>query len=595
MSNSDSTQYANDKVSQPKSFENQFSSSVDMTNPNDVQSVFKNRNEQNSSVVSQDGYLQFSNPYGSKQSWDNGNPNDNGYGNVTSPTASDISSGTASQDTSAGQTPTDQLAQATNSDQIGSAADNSSGMSFGQYLQAQLAQIQQQIAQIGAEIAQDFGSSNVGSTGDAPAASAAPNASTGDAPAAPASSNASTGDAPAAPSASNASTGDAPAAPAASNASTGDAPAASASANASTGDAPAAPASSSNASSGDAPAAPASSSNASSGDAPAAPSSSNASSGDAPAAPASSTASNDSGFTIQNGQILMNGKLLSGVAVTGEYAQQVGPQQLAQNIENDFPGINVVRLATSPDGGAFTNGSTLQGGQSVSDINQDIQALNADGIGVIVDNHGSDANTQNNVSQDGSEASWFAQLAAANINNPDVMFQTENEPTGSNSDIVSEQQSAYSAIRGTGSNAIVAFDLEGGGSAAPMESDTAAYDADSNYVIDAHAYASNNSDPASATAGEVAQTSNLTEASGGAVPVYIGETGNSIDGSDIDPQATAQLNTDWSDGTGAIAWLYDGAATGFGSGNGADHLTNSDGSLSSYGQEVQALIAQGAS
>jgi hypothetical protein len=303
---------------------------------------------------------------------------------------------------------------------------------------------------------------------------------------------------------------------------------------------------------------------------------------------------NGDGFAIQNGQLQMNGQLLNGIAVTGEYAQQVGAQTLADQISSQFPGINVVRLATSPDGGAFTNGTPLGGGESVQDIDNVIQALNAKGIGVIVDNHGSDANTQNNVSQDGGEAAWFGQLAQDNLGNNMVMFQTQNEPMGSDQDIVNEQQSAYNAIRATGSNAIVAFDLMGGGSAEPQMSNPGVYDSMTNYVIDAHAYASNNPDPMSAVATEIAQTSSLTEANGGAVPVYIGETGNAIDGANIDGAATQLLNGVWSDGTGAVAWLYDGAATGFGSGNGADMMTNPDGSLTAYGQEIAQLIGQGA-
>jgi aryl-phospho-beta-D-glucosidase BglC (GH1 family) len=286
---------------------------------------------------------------------------------------------------------------------------------------------------------------------------------------------------------------------------------------------------------------------------------------------------------------LINGQKLAGVAVTSEYLQQVGDQTAANQIKSQFPGINVVRLATSPQGGAFTSGSQLQGGETVQGLDQAIQAFNADGIGVIIDNHNADANTQNNVAQDGSEASWFGQLASDNVGNNMVMFQPENEPMGSSSDIVNEQQTAYNAIRGAGFQGVVAFDLEGGGSAAPQESNPAVYDAMSNYVIDAHAYAANSSNPVSDVQNEVAQTSNLTEANGAPVPVYIGETGNSIDGSNIDPNATALLNYVYPQ-YGAVAWLYDGAATGFGSGNGADLLTDPSGNLTSYGQQIAGII-----
>jgi hypothetical protein len=308
--------------------------------------------------------------------------------------------------------------------------------------------------------------------------------------------------------------------------------------------------------------------------------------------PVTNNPSDGSGFQIQNGKLLIGGKLLSGVAVTGQYAQQVGPDQLANEIATKFPNINVVRLSTSPEGGAFTNGGQAQNGETIDNIDQTIKALNAKGIGVVLDNHGSDANTADNVSQTGAEPAWFAQIAKDNLNNNMVMFQPLNEPIGSDAAIAQEQKAAYDAIRGTGSNAVVAFDLAGGSGATPMLSNPDMYNQMSNYVIDAHSYAAGSSDPASALQSEVAQLSSLREAGGGAVPVYIGETGNSIDGSNPDPAATAELNAVWSGGTGGIAWLYDGAATGF---NGVDHLTNPDGSLTGYGQEIAGLIQNGAS
>ena len=145
----------------------------------------------------------------------------------------------------------------------------------------------------------------------------------------------------------------------------------------------------------------------------------------------------------------------------------------------------------------------------------------------------------------------------------------------------------------------MAFDLQGGDDAAPMESNPGAYDQDSNYVIDAHNYAgpglTNNITVD--TAGEVAQTDNLKEADGGKVPVYIGETGNSMTGQTVDEQATLQLTTNLTDGTGAVYFGFD-SPFGYkgGSGDNPDTmLTNDNGSLDIYGQQIAALIKQGAS
>jgi hypothetical protein len=306
------------------------------------------------------------------------------------------------------------------------------------------------------------------------------------------------------------------------------------------------------------------------------------------------TAGDGSGFKVNNGKLTYNGETLAGVNVTSEYAQNVGAQTLANEISSDFPGINVVRLMTSPDGGAYSEGGQKQGGQSTSDIQADIKAFNAKGIGVIIDNHNSDANTANNVSQDGNEAQWFGTLAQQNLGNNGVMFQTENEPTGSNQDIVNEQVAAYNAIRATGSNNLVAFDLAGGYSASPQLSDPSAYDSMSNYVIDAHAYVSD-SNPVPSMQYEAAQTASLTEANGQAVPVYFGETGNSIDGSNIASAANQLLQAEFTDGKGAVAFAFDHAAFGLDGGNQADNMTDANGNLNGYGQYIASLIQQSSS
>ncbi|HEY9733459.1 MAG TPA: cellulase family glycosylhydrolase [Drouetiella sp.] len=322
----------------------------------------------------------------------------------------------------------------------------------------------------------------------------------------------------------------------------------------------------------------------------------NPTTGDKPVTPTTQPGGPNTGFSIAGGKLTMNGKTLAGIAVTSEYAQQVGPQALADKLSSQFPGMNVVRLSASPEGGAFTNGQTLAGGASVDDIVQTVAALNAKGIGVIIDNHGADANDANNVSQNGNEPAWFAALAKAEANNNMVMFQPENEPMGTNADVAAEQKNAYDAIRSAENSTpgsvqhVVAFDLVGGGYAGPQQDFASQYDAMSNYVIDAHAYASNSSDPVSAIQTEVAQVAGLTEADGSKVPVSIFETGNAIDGSNKDPMANDLLNYVYPT-YGAVAWLYDGAATGFGNGSDADHLTDPNGNLTPFGQQIAGLIA----
>ncbi len=317
----------------------------------------------------------------------------------------------------------------------------------------------------------------------------------------------------------------------------------------------------------------------------------------------------EAGFTVSEGKFLINGKPMNGVNVDSRYAEKIGPQALAAQIAKDFPGINVVRFATSPYGGINTNGQPYAKGswdgnynESIADVNKVIQAFNAKGIGVIVDNHNSAAQVGNNISEDGNEAAWFAQLAKDNMGNKMVMFQPENEPTstdwhtGRNNTaadlaVANEQQAVYNAIRATGSQAIVAFEQEHGVSdqAAPFQAAASTFDKDYNYVIDAHLYG----DP-SAINSDLHGTSFLREANGEAVPVFFGETGNSGNGLTVDSNGAAVTKDVWNTGVGAIAWEYDPLKSStFGL---ADNMTYSESStLTSYGQEVAALIKQAAS
>jgi hypothetical protein len=302
-----------------------------------------------------------------------------------------------------------------------------------------------------------------------------------------------------------------------------------------------------------------------------------------------STTDNTTGFQVGNGQLTINGQTLAGVNVQSQTIQEQGATTVANEIKQNFPGINSVRLMTSPNGGAYSEGSQVAGGQSVQDIENTVAAFNADGIGVIIDNHDADANATDSAANAGNEAAWFGQLAQGELGNNMVMFQTLNEPTGSNQEISNEQVSAYNAIRATGSTNVVSFDEAGGGYAGPMTSDSSAYESMSNIAFDAHAYAGSNSDPVPGLQTEVAQTAGMTEAGGGQIPVYIGEIGNSESGG-LDAAFPQLASYVASSGLGAEWFTYSG---GDGSGDTVDNMTNpSDGSLNSYGTQVAGLIAQ---
>jgi hypothetical protein len=141
---------------------------------------------------------------------------------------------------------------------------------------------------------------------------------------------------------------------------------------------------------------------------------------------------------------------------------------------------------------------------------------------------------------------------------------------------------------------VVAFDLEDGYKAAPQLSDPSAYDSMSNYVIDAHRYVSD-STPITDMQNEAAQTASLTEANGQAVPVYFGETGNSVDGKQISSAANQLLQTEFTDGNGAVAFTFDHDAFGSPGTSQADNMTDPNGNLNAYGQFIASLIKQSSS
>jgi Cellulase (glycosyl hydrolase family 5) len=642
MSNLDSLQQGSDKFSQ-RTAENALGSSINMANPEDLKGVF-GRQSENPNVMS-DGQMAFSNIYGQghEHEWNNAGKQGNIYGSaentaggMASPTngdsqtsqeaASDSSASAQSpltalqnilnnQEAAAGMTPpSDSSSGQSTSDATQPATGNgtatdSSGNSFGQYLQNQLTQLQQQIAQIGAMFAQDFG-------GGASSTSGESTTSTGSDTSIPASGDSIPAN-PAAPAAGS----EANSAPTQgdSNPANPVAPAAGSEANSAPAQGDSSPASQVTATAGNdtvtAPSQGDSSANSattttvsdnvtapSQGDS--SPATSASTSGDTSTAPAQSESTSttstggdtqttpavtdSSGFQVANGQLTINGQTLAGVNVTSQYIQQEGATAAAAQIEQEMPGINSIRLMTSPDGGAYSEGSQIAGGQSVQDIENTVAAFNAQGIGVIIDNHDADANATDSVANSGNEAAWFGQLAQGELGNNDVMFQTLNEPTGSNQDITNEQVAAYNAIRATGSTNVVAFDEAGGGYAGPMTSDPSAYESMSNIAFDAHAYAGTDPNAVQDWQTEMAQTAGMTEAGGGAIPVYVGETGNSESGgNDADfPQLASAIVAS---GAGAEWFTYSG---GEGPDSTIDNMTNADGSLNSYGQQVAGYIAQ---
>jgi hypothetical protein len=116
----------------------------------------------------------------------------------------------------------------------------------------------------------------------------------------------------------------------------------------------------------------------------------------------------------------------------------------------------------------------------------------------------------------------------------------------------------------------------------------------SNYVIDAHIYVAD-SQPLTDLKNEEAQTKSLTEANGQAVPVYFGETGNSVDGKSISSLANQLLQTEFTDGNGAVAFTFDHDEFNSPGTSQADNMTDPSGNLNAYGQFIASLIKESSS
>ena len=305
----------------------------------------------------------------------------------------------------------------------------------------------------------------------------------------------------------------------------------------------------------------------------------------------SGTASGGGQFNVSNGQITGPGGqpfIAAGVGVAE------GNQPSAATLQSDFPGINFVRLA-------------IYDYQSPSELAAYVDQLTSAGLVVEIEDHsnnsgntGGGAGTIFTGQALTTELNWYSSIASAFANNPDVWFGTNNEPSeidsSGNTDpaaLSTWQQQTYNAIRDTGNNNPILVEMNSLSPATTGEGYTpSVYAAMSNIVWDMHyygwisGYATDQATVTQTLDGMLSQAGTLTSANG-SVPIIVGEYGISTNGSTPDPNGNQVVQAVQSTGLGNSAWLY-------GSGGG-DALLNGDGSLSSYGRQVEAGIAAAAS
>ena len=309
-----------------------------------------------------------------------------------------------------------------------------------------------------------------------------------------------------------------------------------------------------------------------------APSSASTGAGAAGTSGSSTKASSAGQFSVANGQIIGP----DGTPFVARGINTFLGQADAATILKTFPGINAVRLATTP--GADPNA-----------IDALVQGLTSKGVVVVIEDHTSSGGNPNTLSGQAlaDQASAYAKWASRYQGNSNVWFGSPNEPdnTANPAAIPAQEAAIYDAIRGAGSNAMVLMEMRGGFTNDAAQKSASTYAGMKNVAWDTHYYgwvSKYSTDPAAIAKGLQDQIANAqsVKSADGTVPVVIGEYGPSTTGSgsyDANGLQVVQAVDDSGHGTFAWAWSA-----------GTDTLVNGSG-LTDFGQLVAKHIAAGAS
>ncbi|MEA2775425.1 MAG: mannan endo,4-beta-mannosidase, partial [Acetobacteraceae bacterium] len=297
-------------------------------------------------------------------------------------------------------------------------------------------------------------------------------------------------------------------------------------------------------------------------------------------------------FYTANGQVIgPNGTTF---VARGIDAMQ-GNEPSVNTLQNDFPGINFLRLAVydyaSPASlASYVNSMTSQGiVVELEDHNNG--ASNAGGSGGTIFTGATLSN----------ELNWFSSIATAFKSNPYVWFGTNNEPSeidasgNTNAAALSTwQQQTVQAVRDTGNNSPVMVEMNSWGPGKTAVGYTqSSYSGLHNIIWDAHYYGwlsgySTDQATVSNTLSTIASEAQQLTSADGKMPVIIGEYGNSTTGGAVDANGTQVVAAVLQSGLGNVAWAW-------GAGNPGDGLSDGGSGLSSYGRQVAAGIAAAAS
>ncbi len=211
-----------------------------------------------------------------------------------------------------------------------------------------------------------------------------------------------------------------------------------------------------------------------------------------------------------------------GINVDGRDANFLSDEML-----ESFPGLNFIRLATSPSGKPFDKEIVKTDQEQMDGIQQFIDKMTARGIVVEVENHAGGTPTGQALQ---NELDFYSQLAERNKNNPYVWFGSNNEPGTKTEDvsaIVNEQQQVYDTIRGAGNNNMIMFETAYGGVAKSEDPFRQNEDLDTykNVAIDAHWYGSRFGENAGNRLADRIDKFDEFKSADGELPVIIGEYG----------------------------------------------------------------------
>lgn len=268
-----------------------------------------------------------------------------------------------------------------------------------------------------------------------------------------------------------------------------------------------------------------------------------------------------------------------------------GSQPSAAQLQAAFPGVNFVRLA-------------IFDYASAASLKPYVDQLTAAGIVVEIEDHhtsdGSNAGGGQGTVFTGAllarELAWDKDLGDTFGGDPYVWYGEDNEPPANPSmaALGAWQLQAYQAIRATGASAPILIDPMGGGipsmanAAVALSASQAAQM--TNVVYDLHFYGwSSNFSTDQGTVTKdlqafVSSSQNVKDADG-TVPVLIGEYGAGGQGNAVAPNGPQTVQAVASLGLSGAAWAW-------GQPDPANSTLNGDGSLTSFGKQVAAYIAQ---